>query len=95
MPMRLNETTRVYFDKLATISPPDKAARYRALLAPAPPASVAQRRLGLGTPPFGPPTELIKDGAAKGERDRPNGLPWQIMPKRCASHLRRCRRRSR
>src|SRR5204862_1782390 len=32
MPMRLNETTHAYFDKLATISPPDKAARYRALL---------------------------------------------------------------
>jgi acetylornithine deacetylase/succinyl-diaminopimelate desuccinylase-like protein len=31
-PMYLNETTRVYFDRLAGISPPDKAARYRALL---------------------------------------------------------------
>src|SRR6516165_2034801 len=26
LPMRLNETTRVYFDKLAAMSPPDKAA---------------------------------------------------------------------
>src|SRR6202030_487595 len=26
-PMRLNETTRTYFERLATISPPDKAAR--------------------------------------------------------------------
>jgi acetylornithine deacetylase/succinyl-diaminopimelate desuccinylase-like protein len=42
MPMRLNETTRAYFDKLAKISAPDKAARYRALLSPVPPASVAQ-----------------------------------------------------
>jgi acetylornithine deacetylase/succinyl-diaminopimelate desuccinylase-like protein len=42
MPMRLNETIRVYFEKLAAISPPDKAARYRALLSPAPPASVQQ-----------------------------------------------------
>jgi len=33
MPMRLTETTRVYFEKLASISTPDKAARYRALLA--------------------------------------------------------------
>src|SRR5438552_6072832 len=33
-PMSLNETTRVYFEKLAGISPPDKAARYRALLDP-------------------------------------------------------------
>ena len=32
--MQLNETTRVYFERLASISPPDKAARYRALLAP-------------------------------------------------------------
>jgi acetylornithine deacetylase/succinyl-diaminopimelate desuccinylase-like protein len=42
MPMRLNETTRAYFEKLASISPPEKAARYRALLAPAPSASVQQ-----------------------------------------------------
>lgn len=40
MPMRLNETTRVYFEKLAGISPPDMAARYRALLQPNPPAEI-------------------------------------------------------
>ncbi len=33
-PMHLNETTRVYFDRLASISSPDKSARYRALLDP-------------------------------------------------------------
>jgi len=33
-PMRLNDTTRTYFDRLASISPPDDAARYRALLDP-------------------------------------------------------------
>jgi acetylornithine deacetylase/succinyl-diaminopimelate desuccinylase-like protein len=33
-PMHLNETTRTYFGKLAGISPPDRAARYRALLDP-------------------------------------------------------------
>jgi len=33
-PMRLNDTTRTYFEKLALISPPDKAARYQALLNP-------------------------------------------------------------
>jgi acetylornithine deacetylase/succinyl-diaminopimelate desuccinylase-like protein len=33
-PMHLNETTRVYFERLAAISPPEKAARYRALLDP-------------------------------------------------------------
>lgn len=32
--MRLNDTTRTYFEKLASISPPDKAARYNALLNP-------------------------------------------------------------
>jgi len=32
--MHLNETTRTYFDRLAAVSPPDKAARYRALLDP-------------------------------------------------------------
>ena len=43
-PMRLNDTTRTYFEKLATISPPDKAARYRDLLIPARTAA-AQRYL--------------------------------------------------
>jgi acetylornithine deacetylase/succinyl-diaminopimelate desuccinylase-like protein len=33
-PMRLNDTTRTYFEKLAAISPPDKAARYNGLLDP-------------------------------------------------------------
>src|SRR5580698_468617 len=33
-PMRLNDTTRTYFEKLAAISPPEKAARYNALLNP-------------------------------------------------------------
>ena len=33
-PLSLNETTRTYFERLATISPPDRAARYRALLSP-------------------------------------------------------------
>jgi acetylornithine deacetylase/succinyl-diaminopimelate desuccinylase-like protein len=34
-PMRLNDTTRTYFEKLATISKPEDAARYNALLDPA------------------------------------------------------------
>src|ERR1700722_15832072 len=33
-PMRLNDTTRTYLEKLAAISPADKAARYNALLNP-------------------------------------------------------------
>jgi acetylornithine deacetylase/succinyl-diaminopimelate desuccinylase-like protein len=33
-PMRLNDTTRTYFEKLAAISTPEKAARYNALLNP-------------------------------------------------------------
>src|SRR5215471_10331808 len=33
-PMHLNEKTRTYFEKLASISPPDKAARYKALADP-------------------------------------------------------------
>ena len=33
-PMRLNDTTRTYFEKLATISTTEKAARYNALLNP-------------------------------------------------------------
>jgi len=33
-PMRLNETTRTYFERLAAISPPEAAARYRDILIP-------------------------------------------------------------
>jgi acetylornithine deacetylase/succinyl-diaminopimelate desuccinylase-like protein len=33
-PMRLNDTTRTYFEKLAGISSPEKAARYKGLLDP-------------------------------------------------------------
>lgn len=34
-PMRLNDTTRTYFERLATISEPDDAARYKGLVDPA------------------------------------------------------------
>ncbi|GAC1458033.1 MAG: M20/M25/M40 family metallo-hydrolase [Gemmatimonadaceae bacterium] len=43
-PPRLNETTRTYFEKLASISPPDRAARYRSLLGPRGPAADAADR---------------------------------------------------
>src|SRR5580658_3990325 len=43
-PMRLNDTTRTYFEKLAGMSSPDKAARYNALLNPRT-AEAAQRYL--------------------------------------------------
>ena len=33
-PIRLNETTRAYFERLAQVSPPEAAARYRAILDP-------------------------------------------------------------
>ena len=33
-PMRLNETTRTYFERVAAISPPERAAMYKALLDP-------------------------------------------------------------
>ena len=48
-PMRLNDTTRTYFEKMAGISPPDKAARYRALLDPAK-AQTVQRYLAENEP---------------------------------------------
>ena len=32
LPMRLNETTRRYFEKLAVVSTPDRAARYRSIV---------------------------------------------------------------
>lgn len=34
-PMRLNDTTRTYFEKLAAVSSPEEAARYQSLLDPA------------------------------------------------------------
>ena len=43
-PMRLNDTTRTYFEKLATMSTPERAARYNALLNPRS-AAAAQRYL--------------------------------------------------
>ena len=43
-PMRLNDTTRTYFEKLAGVSTPEKAARYNALLDPQR-AGAAQRYL--------------------------------------------------
>ena len=39
-PIVLNDTTRTYFERLAAISPPDRAARYRAVLNPKHPAAV-------------------------------------------------------
>lgn len=33
-PMRFNDTTRTYFEKLATLSPPDQARRYQSLFDP-------------------------------------------------------------
>jgi hypothetical protein len=34
-PMRLNDTTRIYFERLAGISSPEKASRYNGLVDPA------------------------------------------------------------
>jgi acetylornithine deacetylase/succinyl-diaminopimelate desuccinylase-like protein len=44
-PMELNDTTRAYFEKLATISTPEKAARYNALLSGGEADSAAQAYL--------------------------------------------------
>lgn len=41
-PVRFNDTTRTYFEKLATISTPDKAARYRGILVPQRAAEIDQ-----------------------------------------------------
>jgi acetylornithine deacetylase/succinyl-diaminopimelate desuccinylase-like protein len=41
VPMRLNETTRSFFTRMAEISPETEAARYRALLDPQSPAALA------------------------------------------------------
>jgi acetylornithine deacetylase/succinyl-diaminopimelate desuccinylase-like protein len=49
MPMRLNETTRTYFERLAAISPPEKAARYRGLLG-AQPSQDIQNYLAVNEP---------------------------------------------
>ena len=47
--MRLSDTTRTYFEKLAQMSPPEKAARYNALLNPAT-AEEAQNYLAANEP---------------------------------------------
>jgi acetylornithine deacetylase/succinyl-diaminopimelate desuccinylase-like protein len=44
-PIRLNDTTRTYFEKLASISKPDTAARYRSLLHPSAATTAAVRYL--------------------------------------------------
>jgi acetylornithine deacetylase/succinyl-diaminopimelate desuccinylase-like protein len=41
-PIRLNDTTRTYFERLATMSAPAEAARYNALLQSNPPESLRQ-----------------------------------------------------
>ena len=41
-PMRFNDTTRYYFEKLATISPPEEAARYKGLFDPAKSAAIRE-----------------------------------------------------
>ena len=48
-PMRLNDTTRTYFEKMAAISPPEEAARYTALFDPGRSAA-AQRYLAENDP---------------------------------------------
>jgi acetylornithine deacetylase/succinyl-diaminopimelate desuccinylase-like protein len=48
-PMRLNDTTRTYFEKLAHMSTPEQAARYNALLNPAT-APAAERYLAAHEP---------------------------------------------
>ncbi len=41
-PMRLNDTTRAYFERLATISTPEAAARYNGLMNPAKTAAIQE-----------------------------------------------------
>jgi acetylornithine deacetylase/succinyl-diaminopimelate desuccinylase-like protein len=41
VPVRLNDTTRAFFTKMAEVSPPADAARYRAILDPTSPAGIA------------------------------------------------------
>ena len=48
-PMRLNDTTRTYFEKLAQMSPTEQAARYNALLNPTS-AAAADRYLAANEP---------------------------------------------
>lgn len=41
-PMRLNDTTRTFFERLGTISPPEEAARYNGIVDPAKSAAIQQ-----------------------------------------------------
>jgi len=49
-PMRLNDTTRLYFEKLAAISTPDRAARYRSLIGGGDGAAAADRDMAESEP---------------------------------------------
>jgi acetylornithine deacetylase/succinyl-diaminopimelate desuccinylase-like protein len=49
-PMRLNDTTRTYFEKLATISTPEKAKLYNALLSGGAASEAAQHDLAANDP---------------------------------------------
>src|SRR6202042_2396697 len=49
-PMRLNDTTRTYFEKLATISTPEKAKIYNALLSGGAASEAAQHDLAANDP---------------------------------------------
>ena len=50
-PMRLNDTTRTYFEKLSQISPPAEAQRFRDLMDPAK-SSAAREYLAINEPTF-------------------------------------------
>ena len=50
-PMRLNDTTRTYFEKLSQISPPTEAQRFRDLMDPAK-SSAAREYLAINEPTF-------------------------------------------
>jgi len=52
VPVRLNETTREFFAKMAEVSSPGDAARYRAILDPTSPAGIAADNLLRGERAF-------------------------------------------
>jgi acetylornithine deacetylase/succinyl-diaminopimelate desuccinylase-like protein len=79
-PMRMNDTTRTYFEKLATISAPERAERYTALLNPQT-AAAAQRYLAEKEPGRYSMlrTSMVPTMLRKPASDRTRRRRWQFQ----------------
>jgi len=84
-PMRLGDTTRAYFERLAAISPPQSASRYRDILNPIHAVEVDRYFRRKRTRPLLHPADL---GSSHHRQYR---IPFERHPFRRRSHARRAR----